>query len=75
MLKQKKVYEINQTAQTTLPWCCTYVFARAGGRRARTHFKYSFTARILFPDICHCTNFETTNAFFLDLNTAEKNSC
>ena len=74
MLNQKKVYEINQTAQTAFPWCCTYVFARTGGRRTRSHLKYSFTARVSIPDIFHCTNSETTDTFFLDLNTAMKNS-
>ena len=33
---------------------------------------FFFTTRVSFLDIFHCTNFETTDTFFLDLNTAEK---
>ena len=34
---------------------------------------FFFTTRVSFLDIFHCTNFETTDTFFLDLNTAEIN--
>ena len=60
MLNQKQVHEINQTVQTTLAWSCTYSFARVGGRRDRSHFK--FFVRFFFPDIQDCIFIQIKNS-------------
>ena len=59
---QKQVHEINQTVQTTLPRSCTYSFARVGGRRDRSHFRFFVTACIFFPDILNCIFIQIKNS-------------